>query len=298
MRRYLTAAAALTAVIALVVGSASAATVVAQLGRTDQEYFHFGDPALGRFRVAVAGELVDGDDNGSTDSLQGATRMTKISKVLRLQVDSVSLERQIGGVWRLEATAGPLNSGGASSVLLKTPRVGFCVGSNETRLYRIRQVGSVRWSDGRLGQQVQFSGQFLARILNDDPACAADLSLTKSASDNEVTGPDQDYTYSLTVHNGGPIAAGNVVVSDTWPEGLDAPTGLPAGCSYAASARVVTCGLGTMAVNATEVITLNARTNQGVTAFESLDNTANVTSDTADPDGANNTDTASVIVTL
>ena len=293
-----TVAVAFTAAFALLVSSASAATVVVQLGRTEQHYFHLGDPARGEFKVAVAGELVDLDGNGTADALQGATRMTKIRRVLRLQVDSVSLERNIGGVWQLEAVAGPRNSGTASSVLLKTPTVGFCEGSTETRLYRIRQVGSVRWTDLRLGHQVQLSGQFLARILNDDPACSADLSLTKSASDNEVTGPDQEYTYSLTVHNGGPIAATNVEVSDSWPVGLDAPTGLPTGCVFAASARVVICSLGTMTAGATEVITLNAVTNGDVTAQESLDNTAIVNSDTADPDAANNTATASVIVTL
>jgi uncharacterized repeat protein (TIGR01451 family) len=298
MRRYLMVTVALTAAFALLASSASAASVLVQLGRTDQHYFHFGNPALGEFKVAVAGELVDVDGNGSADALQGATRMTKIRRVLRLQVDSVSLQRNIGGVWRLEAVAGPKNSGTASSVLLKTPRVGFCAGSTATRLYRIRQAGSVRWSDLRLGHQVQYSGQFLARILNDDPACAADLSLAKSASDNEVTGPDQDYTYSLAVHNGGPIAATNVEVSDSWPVGLDAPTGLPTGCTFAASARVVICHLGTVAVGATEVVTLNARTNGDVTAHESLDNTAIVNSDTADPNAANNIDTASVIVTL
>jgi uncharacterized repeat protein (TIGR01451 family) len=298
MRRFLTVAVALTAAFALLVSSASAASVIVQLGRTDQQYFHLGNPALGEFRVAVAGELVDSDGNGTADALQGATRMTKIHRVVRLQVDSVSLQRNIGGVWQLEAVAGPKNSGTASSVLLKTPTVGFCEGSTATRLYRIRQVGSVRWSDLRLGHQTQFSGQFLARILNDDPACSADLSLTKTASDNEVTGPDQAYTYSLTVHNDGPIAATNVEVSDTWPAGLDAPTGLPTGCTFAASARVVICNLGTMAVGATNVITLNAQTNQDVTAHESLDNTAIVNANTADPNPANNTDTASVIVTL
>jgi uncharacterized repeat protein (TIGR01451 family) len=290
-------AVALTAALTLLGSSASAAVVV-QLGRTERHYFHFGIPARGEFKVAVAGEVVDVNGDGTADALQGATRMTKIRRVLRLQVDSVSLQRQIGGVWRLEATAGPRNSGTAASVLLKTPRVGFCEGSSATRLYRIRQAGSVRWSDQRLGHQVQYSGQFLAPILNDDPACAADLSLTKTASDNEVTGPDQTYTYSLTVHNAGPIPATNAEVSDTWPAGLNAPTGLPTGCTYAASARVVTCSLGTLAVGATQVITLNAVTDATVTAHESLDNTAVVTSDTPDPDAANNTDTASVIVTL
>jgi uncharacterized repeat protein (TIGR01451 family) len=298
MRRCLTVAVAFTAALILLLGSASAAVVIVQLGRTEQLYSHFGNPTLGQFKVAVAGELVDSDGDGTADALQGATRMTKIRRVLRLQVDSVSLQRQVGGIWQLEATAGPRNSGTASSVLLKTPRVGFCESSTATRLYRIRQAGSVRWSDLRLGHQVQYSGQFLARILNDDPTCATDLSLTKTASVHEVTGPEQPYTYSLTVHNDGPLAATSVEVSDTWPLGLHAPTGLPAGCTYAAGVRVVTCSLGTLAVGATQVITLNAVTDATVTGHESLDNTATVNSHIPDPAPANNTDTASVIVTL
>ena len=87
-------------------------------------------------------------------------------------------------------------------------------------------------------------------------------------------------------------------VSDTWAPGLNAPTGLPTGCTYAASARVVTCSLGTMAVGATQVITLNALTDATVANEESLDNTAVVSSDTPDADAADNTDTASVIVTF
>jgi hypothetical protein len=171
MRRVLTIAVALVAAMALLGGSALAQVVLFQLGRTEQNYSHLNVPANGEFKVAVAGELVDSDGDGIADALGGATRMTKIRNVLRLQVDRVSLERQIGGVWELEARAGPSNSGAASSVLVKTPVVGFCEGSTFLRLYRIRQDGSVRWSDGTLGRQVQFSGLFRDRILNDDPDC-------------------------------------------------------------------------------------------------------------------------------
>ena len=171
MRRVLTIALALAAAVTLLGGAASAQEVTFQLGRTDVRYFHYDVPANGEFKVAVAGELVDSDGDGVADALQGATRMTKIRNVLRLQVDSVSLERHVGGVWEPEATAGPSNSGAASSVLLKTPTVGFCEGSTFLRLYRIRQVGSVRWSDGTLGRQVQYSGLFRDRLLNDDPDC-------------------------------------------------------------------------------------------------------------------------------
>jgi hypothetical protein len=172
MRRVLTTAVALAAAVVLSGGSASAQVVLFQLGRTDVRYFHYGVPSNGEFNVAVAGELVDIDGDGNADSLQGATRMTKIRGVFRLQVDSVSMERLIGGVWDLEAISTCChNSGAASSVLVKTPTVGFCEGSTALRLYRIRQVGSIRWSDGTLGRQVQYSGLFRDRILNDDPAC-------------------------------------------------------------------------------------------------------------------------------
>lgn len=170
MRRVLTIAVALAAVVALFGGSASAA-VLAQLGRTDQNYSHLNDPAKGEFEVAVAGELLGGGDDNS-DGLQGTTRMTKISQVLRLQVDSVYIQRQINGVW--QNTAGTLcctNSGPASSVLVKTPAIAFCTTGTQLRLYRIRQAGSIRWSDGTLGRQVQFSGLFRDRLLSEDPDC-------------------------------------------------------------------------------------------------------------------------------
>jgi hypothetical protein len=114
MRRCLTVAVAFTAALILLLGSASAAVVIVQLGRTEQLYSHFGNPTLGQFKVAVAGELVDSDGDGTADALQGATRMTKIRRVLRLQVDSVSLQRQVGGSgsWRrrlVPVTPGPLH---------------------------------------------------------------------------------------------------------------------------------------------------------------------------------------------
>jgi hypothetical protein len=95
-------AVAFTAALILLLGSASAAVVSVQLGRTEQLHSHLGNPTLGQFKVAVAGELVDSDGDGTADALQGATRMTKIRRVLRLQVDSVSLQRQVGGSgsWR------------------------------------------------------------------------------------------------------------------------------------------------------------------------------------------------------
>jgi hypothetical protein len=172
MRRVLTIAVALAAVLALFGGSASAAVLV-QLGRTDQNYSHLNDPARGEFKVAVAGELVDGPDgDGVADALGGATRMTKIRGVLRLQVDSVFIQRQIGGVW--QPAAGVFccsNSGAASSVLVKIDATSFCTTGTTLRLYRIRQAGSIRWSDGSLGRQVQFSGLFRDRLLSDDPDC-------------------------------------------------------------------------------------------------------------------------------
>jgi hypothetical protein len=174
MRRIVTVAVTLTVVLALA-ASAHAQGVTTQLGRTEQVYSHFNNPALGQFRVAVAGELSDTDGDGIADALGGATRMTKLlssQTPARLQVDRIALQILNGTVWAdVAINDQPANTGTALSVLQKTPRVGFCATSTLTRRFRIRQAGSVRWADGLLGRQTQFSAEFRTRMLNDDPSC-------------------------------------------------------------------------------------------------------------------------------
>jgi uncharacterized repeat protein (TIGR01451 family)/CSLREA domain-containing protein len=110
----------------------------------------------------------------------------------------------------------------------------------------------------------------------------ADLEISKADSPDPVTVGD-NLTYTITVTNNGPDAATNVVVTDTLPSGVTFVSASP-GCVHAAG--VVTCNLGTIAVGDSVTITIVVT----VTAPGTISNTATVTSDTLDPNTANNSD--------
>jgi len=110
----------------------------------------------------------------------------------------------------------------------------------------------------------------------------ADLEISKADSPDPVTVGD-NLTYTITVTNRGPDAATNVVVTDTLPSGVTFVSASP-GCVHAAG--VVTCNLGNIPAGGSVTITIVVT----VTAPGTISNTATVTSDTLDPNTANNSD--------
>jgi uncharacterized repeat protein (TIGR01451 family) len=113
-------------------------------------------------------------------------------------------------------------------------------------------------------------------------AAQADLEISKADSPDPVTVGD-NLTYTITVTNNGPDAAANVVVTDTLPSGVTFVSASP-GCVHAAG--VVTCNLGNIPAGSSVTITIVVT----VTAPGTISNTATVTSDTLDPNTANNSD--------
>jgi len=99
-------------------------------------------------------------------------------------------------------------------------------------------------------------------------------------------------TYTLAVANHGPSTATGVVVADQLHPSVTfvSATSTQGACSQAGG--VVTCSVGTMASGATVTITIVVRP----TAVGTLGNNATVTSQTADPNAANNTSGVSTIV--
>jgi hypothetical protein len=87
----------------------------------------------------------------------------------------------------------------------------------------------------------------------------------------------------------GPDTAEGIVLVDTWPIGLDAPTGLEPGCAYDAASREVTCHIGTIRQGFTRILLFGARTNAA--AAGTLSNTATVDASTFDPIQTNNRET-------
>jgi uncharacterized repeat protein (TIGR01451 family) len=86
----------------------------------------------------------------------------------------------------------------------------------------------------------------------------ADVSITKTASPEPV---DQgtNLTYTLTVNNGGPAVAQNVVVTDVIPAQVTYSSSLTSlgTCTYTAATTTVSCNLGSLGVGSTAVININ-----------------------------------------
>jgi uncharacterized repeat protein (TIGR01451 family) len=123
----------------------------------------------------------------------------------------------------------------------------------------------------------------------------ADLSITKTGSPNPVhTG--QALTYTLTVRNGGPFAAGSVSVTDQLPRNtaFGTASSTQGSCSLTQpTKRIVTCDLGTIASGATVTATIVVTPPSKKTT---ITNTASVSSTTSDPNTVNNSASATTSV--
>ena len=126
-----------------------------------------------------------------------------------------------------------------------------------------------------------------------DDSQSADLSLTKVASPDPVlTGGT--LTYTLTVSNAGPVAAGPTTVTDTLPAGVSFVSATGTGWTCVQSTGIVECDAAVMPVGTAADITVTVT----VTATSgTLTNTAEVSSFLTDSNPANNSDTTVTTVT-
>ena len=123
----------------------------------------------------------------------------------------------------------------------------------------------------------------------------ADLSITKTDSPDPVH-TQQNLTYTITVHNGGPLAAAGVSVTDQLPRNtaFGNATATQGTCSFTQPAkRIVTCSLGTIANGATATVTIVVGPPSKKTT---ITNTASVSATTSDPNTANNSASATTTV--
>jgi uncharacterized repeat protein (TIGR01451 family) len=113
---------------------------------------------------------------------------------------------------------------------------------------------------------------------------SADLSVTKTDSPDPVTA-GSELTYTLTVQNSGPADAPNVVLTDSVPAGIQNPQYVvDGGGSW--SNWTGSVSLGTL--NNGDSRQVQIRGTVAVPAGESLENSATVSSDAADPDSTDN----------
>ena len=120
---------------------------------------------------------------------------------------------------------------------------------------------------------------------------AADLALTKVASPTSVD-VHGEVTYTLTATNAGPDSAKAALVTDELPAG-ESYVNNSGGCSDAG--QTVTCALGDLANGATRTIRLVVRIELALAA-QSVTNTAEVSSETPDPEAADNIAAATIAV--
>lgn len=120
----------------------------------------------------------------------------------------------------------------------------------------------------------------------------ADLSLTKSVTPAGGA-PGQPVTYQLTATNAGPSPASGVHVVDTLPAGVSGPSE-SGSVECTIRGQTVDCTLGDFPVGATATITIGAVVTAGATG--TIVNTATISSDTNDPNPADNTASAAFTV--
>lgn len=132
-------------------------------------------------------------------------------------------------------------------------------------------------------------------------AGVADVGVTKSGPASVVAG--SNISYSISVTNSGPSPASNTQLTDNLPAGttfvsLTLASGPPAICSTpsAGANGTITCTWASLASGATTTYTLVANVPSSATG--TVVNTANVSTSTNDPNGANNSSTTTATVTV
>jgi uncharacterized repeat protein (TIGR01451 family) len=122
----------------------------------------------------------------------------------------------------------------------------------------------------------------------------ADLRVTKSDSPDPVH-VGQTLTYTVTVTNGGPLAASGVTLTDNLPKnaGFGSATTTQGSCTVKPAKRLMTCALGGVAAGATVTVRITVKP----TSKGTITNTAQVAaSSPSDPNTANNTDAETTTV--
>ena len=132
--------------------------------------------------------------------------------------------------------------------------------------------------------------------LHDGPtagADSADLSIDKTANATDIFS-GQQLVYTIDVTNNGPDDAVNVEVTDTLPAG--ATYDLDSDSCVEAPVGTLTCDLGNIASGG--VVSFDITVDVELVASGVINNTASVTSDTDDPELADNTDDVDTNVTV
>src|SRR5205807_2301427 len=130
-------------------------------------------------------------------------------------------------------------------------------------------------------------------------AASADMGVTKTGPATVTAGTN--FTYTITVTNGGPSDAQNVTVTDSLPAGTtfvsESQTSGPAGAaSFPAGGGPLSITFATFAAGQAAVFQVVLHDNAAATSGSTITNTATVASSTPDTNPANNTSTTTATV--
>ena len=197
-------------------------------------------------------------------------------------------------------------SGGAVRVRLGTGATAadggvLAPGSTTTVRFRVRlgpdSPGTTVANRASLAYVAQTVGQPFTYVGNETTtpvAVNADLQVTKSTTPDPLAAGSAA-TSVITVTNNGPNTAIQVVVTDTLSAGVTPSAATIQGGSCAINGQVVTCTRPTMANGATATVQVTGRVGPG-SAITTYTDLASVSSDTLDPNPANDQAGASVSV--
>jgi uncharacterized repeat protein (TIGR01451 family) len=153
----------------------------------------------------------------------------------------------------------------------------------------ISNLATANYYGVTLGPGIPFSGTAGAPTTIN--VADADLAATKTVDVNNPSIGDL-VTYTVGIHNNGPASALNSVITDTVPAGTIFVAATPSSGSYNAGTGAWT--VGTLLPGASASLTLQVQ----VTAGGAIVNSATASSDTPDPNPANNTATVSTAAPL
>ena len=130
-------------------------------------------------------------------------------------------------------------------------------------------------------------------ILLGDPALhvqvpSANPGISKTVLPGGSIGPGDVLTYTLTYQNTGLITATNVVITDILPAGLINPSTTSAPSVTPDAGPTYVWSLGDLAPGAGGVITVTAQVDPGLSGVSSIDNMAQIATDTIDGNTNNN----------
>lgn len=140
-----------------------------------------------------------------------------------------------------------------------------------------------------------FIGKALVHIANvgAPPATGADITVTKTVSDNSLEALGEQTVFKVTVCNKGPMDATNVVMTDPLPAGLDFVSATNGAAETAPNSNIVTATVAAMPACTCQSYDITVQ----AVSVGNFNNTASATADQADANLANNSASAAVEVT-